>query len=263
MKSWLFLILFVSFGAQQKVHAQFDAGAFGDPNSLLSDEITSAIVKTVGFGVDQHAMQPATPINLNGGLDIYVEAMLFRTPDYFQEALTNAGFGSDLPTSLPFARIHIVKGFGESTDVGISAISYTKYLVVGGDIKWALHVPEEGATWAFRISYNYAKLDIVRTNTITPQILVSRKLSFADPYLGLGIQYAWGSLAVPLSMVTTPPDGVDISGQVATKSASAFSASLFIGVGVKLGPSGLKMILEGSYNLMAVHHLGFGLGLSL
>jgi hypothetical protein len=42
---------------------------------------------------------------------------------------------------------------------------------------------------AFRVSYNSGSLDLIKTKTISTQLLISKRFDFMDPYFGIGSQY--------------------------------------------------------------------------
>src|SRR5690606_38208760 len=128
-------------------------------------------------------------------------------PDELKQLFADLGSNAldSLPV-LPVPRILIHKGLGQSIDIGASAMVYVplKMALYGGDIKITIYNPDQGITWALRGSYAYSKIDYVKTDTFSPQILISRKLNFADPYLGMGYQYTTGTVTLPLDLGPPP-----------------------------------------------------------
>lgn len=255
--------------------AAFGADAFSKIDQLLTDGVVSSLIKTVGFATDFQAYQPATPLGMGIGLDFGIELTLAHLPDTFYSALDTAGAGSatKIP-SLPVPRFIIHKGIGSRVDVGASFIFYRGNYIAGGDIKIALSLPDEGPAWALRVSYNRTDLGVIFTQTITPQLLISKKLAFADPYMGIGYQYTLGKISVPLSTLADAagvpdvpdnlPEGVDINitdGEI-TKTASSSNFISFLGVGFVLGPTGIKLAFGGTYSIAGTHTLGLTFGFS-
>lgn len=244
----------------RSVHANtlpLDISKFSDLNSLVSDSTAKAIVEMVGIAAEHRPYTGAAPLSTSGiGVDIKIEATLVKVTDSFRSALTDAGIDNadSIPDALPIPQLHIQKGVGSRFDFGISAVSYKDYIIWGAHIKFALSVPEEGPIWSLALSYSRSKLGFVKTNTISPLVLYGKKLSFADAYLGAGPQFTSGQLEVPV-----PIDGIGTLQIEKKAKASAFQ--LVLGVGLTLGPTGLKIGMGGSYNSKGLHTLGATVGL--
>jgi hypothetical protein len=235
-----------------------DPSVLSNPDALGLGGLPNEAIKTVGIAFDNRAYQPATPLGTSG-VDLSVEATAVRVPDSFKAALVQAGFGdaSQIPI-LPSPKLSLHKGLSDRTDIGGSLIALRDYMVVGGDIKVTLNDPElEGPTFALRLSYNYAKLGFVIAHTYSPQILMSRKMEFADPYIGLGYQYARGS--VQYNFETSIPGVVVPLGPFAGAGGGAVA---FLGVGLRPPHIGLKLTIEGSYSTIQAHALGLKFGFS-
>ena len=176
------------------------------------------------------------------------------------------GAASGLP-SLPLPRLHIHKGLGENFDLGLSGFWLTGNYLIGGDLKFVLIEGEEGLTWAFRFCYAYNKVTVESINAVTktyaPQILVSRKMEFADPYLGLGVAYAMGSVEADFTeqIAAEIPAGFPVPdiGKF-EKTARAYGGQLFGGVSLKVPNSGLRLTIEMSYNTVGTSTLGVKAG---
>ncbi len=231
-----------------------------DPNSLGLGGVPNEAVKTVGIALDNRAYQPATPLGLSSGVDLSIEATVVKVPDSFKAALSSAGIdGAESIPIIPSPKLSLHKGISDRTDIGGSFIAYQGYLVVGGDIKVTTSDPEaEGPTFAIRLSYNYAKLDFVTAHTYTPQLLMSRKLEFADPYIGIGYQYVRGYVA--LTVPTGLPDPAPQNYTAGPYNGSGGGMLAFLGVGLRPPHTGIKLTIEGSYSSAQAHALGLKFG---
>jgi hypothetical protein len=256
------LIASILLMSPQSAKAQFDFGLI-DPallSAAIPQDVADEAIRMVGNFTAHRAYQGATPISRYNSFDLNIEATLVKIGPGIIKALQSAGATSLTTTdykSLPIIKLNLRKSLNEKADLGFSGIGYVGQLILGGDVRFILHEPEEGPTWGMRISYNYANLPAVTyvrsQNTIQTEVVASRPLDFAEPYIGLGGRYMWGTMDVPLE---SPP----IS---ATKTGSAFDLYAFTGVYFHIiGPQGLRMGVEGSYNLSSYHTLGtvFGLG---
>lgn len=246
----------------------FSPDKFTDLDELLTDDITKTLVKTVGAITLHRPLQPATPLGTMLGLDIGIEASLTRVPDDLNAALQNAGVTSTIPASLPFARLHVHKGLGKLLDFGVSGLKFQDFWVMGGNIKVTLGVPPEGLTWAIRLNYNYSKLGFVKVKSWSPEILVSKRLFFFEPYLGVGYQYHVGSieLSIPTSQLDQIPP--EFQGQIPETLTLGNSAKIhgyhsFLGLAFRLLPTGLKITLEGSYSSLTAHTIATKIGFEL
>jgi len=252
----IFLILPVYLTPwQTKAAFPFDQDLFSDLDALLNQS-APALIKTIGFIADHRPYQGATGLGTKPGIEIFVELTLGTIPDDFKTALETAGMSaSDLPPSLPIPKIHLHKGLGQKAELGLTFLGYSGYLVAGMDFKLVVLQPEEGINMAVRVGFSYAQLGIIKTRTWTPAILISKKFTGVDPYLGIAYQYVSGTLNITLE----PLPSVFVS-RSADASGGTFMA--FLGLGFKLGPTGLKMGLEGSYSSYGAHTLGTTFGFS-
>jgi hypothetical protein len=112
---------------------------------------------------------------------------------------------------------------------------------------------------AARLSYNYTDFVLSGTNistkTFTPEVLISREMEFADPYLGLGLSYALGTID---ASITVPP----IPTQTVNKKGTAYAGMLFGGIAFKVPNVGLRLTVEGAYSTADVSYLGVKAGFS-
>ena len=250
-----------------------DVDSFEDPSSLIPDEIINVLVKSIGLGLDHRPYEPATPLGTFVGLDISAEVTLAQLPKDFAEVMDSAGGagGGALPFGfIPSPKLHLHKGFTNRLDLGVSGLYYPGFLLLGGDAKLAVYMPEEGPTWAIRLGYSYTSLGIITTHTWSPQILLSKKLHFTDPYIGVGYQYTYGTLELDLTEALQGQVPEDAPPEIAEElenydfvlskdgSGSAFIG--FLGLGIKLGPSGVRVSVEASYSTARVNTIGTKVG---
>ncbi|MBI3534583.1 MAG: hypothetical protein HY072_03735 [Deltaproteobacteria bacterium] len=119
-----------------------------------------------------------------------------------------------------------------------------------------VYQPSEGPTYAIRLCYAASSLGFAKTKTLSPQVLVSRRVNFADPYLGVSFQYTLGSIEIPIEL----EDGTQVGTLKGTEHASAWNA--FLGIQLKAPNLGLQLTLEGSYSTVGMHTLGTKFGFS-
>lgn len=255
---WFFLaFLLTEHRAHAAVGLPIDLTSVSDLNNLVSPVVANGLVKTVGLVFDHRAYEPATPLGTHPGIDFGFEATLVKVPPDFAVATAAMGGGgssSSIPF-LPSVKLNIHKGLGEATDFGFSGLFLKGVTILGYELKYVVEKPEEGPTWAVRMSYTTATLSVkqgatmeVSSKTFTPQVLMSRHMEFADPYIGVGYQQSIGSLAVIIPI----PDNE----QKLSQSGSGGAFMSFLGVAFKPPNGGIKLTLEGGYNSGSAHTLG-------
>jgi hypothetical protein len=240
----------------------FDPSLLAD--SSQADAVLKPIIKTVGIYGDHRPYEPATPLGIHAGVDISVEATLVKLPDDLLALQGNSSSATAVP--LPSLKLHLHKGLGEFVDIGGSMIMLSGSHIYGADLKVVIAQPAEGPTWALRLCYASTSLALtgisfdtlsvsgnISTSTLTPQILISRELDFADPYLGIGYEYVQGSASV------TPPAPIPTQ-QLGSATASSFMA--FTGVSIRIPRTGVRLTLEGSYSSAGMDTLGTKIGFS-
>ncbi|MEK6704519.1 MAG: hypothetical protein AABZ06_01900 [Bdellovibrionota bacterium] len=247
-------------------------------DAVLPAEVVKPMVKATGYLSNHRPYHGAAPMS-GASLDLGLEATLVHAPDDFSTSSSATGLGSvgSLP-SMPIAKVHIHKGLSPTSDIGISGLYYKGSYIAGVGMKFILHQPEEGPTWALRLSYSTTKVDfaklsipstpllaagvsvgslsiILKTRTIATQVLASKKLYFVEPYIGAGLEWITGQIdaVARLNIVSTVYT-------LSTKSYSSYSLSAFSGVLFKPGYAGLMLALEGSYNTEGMHYLGILIG---
>jgi len=250
-----------------------------DVGNYVSQAPVNALVTAIGICMNHRSYQPAT--SLGGSLDFGIEATVSQPPSNLMSTLTGIVGGSSGSSSsiiIPSAKVHLDKGITNRLDLGTSflyfpsQIHYVAGTVMAGiDVKYVILQPEEGITAAVRLSYNYNDLILaysgnsveIKTVTISPQILISKQLSFADPYIGVGYEYTYGSIAasIPSPKITTLP-GVALGPISVGKSGSGSTPLFFGGIAFSSGVL-FKLTLEESYAPGGENYVGIKVGFAI
>jgi hypothetical protein len=236
--------------------------SFSNPSALIQSSVVTPIVRTIGFAADHRAYEGATGLGNAAGIDLSVQATAVKLPPSFRDALSTAGL-DNLPLPIvPLPRLIAHKGIGSRFDVGMSWIIFKEIKILGFDAKAVVYQPDEGPTWAIRLNYTDAKIDFsdsgaslgVHTRTMKPEILVSQKLDFFEPYLGVGYQLVNGSLTVNLPLPSPLPSINE------TVSARGGGGLAFVGLGLKVPGIALRLLIDGEYSTVGAHALGAKFG---
>lgn len=242
------------------------SGTIIDPSAFgvaIPANVTHAVISTVGAISMHRPYTGATSIGKINSVDVLIEATLIKIADEIPNALKANGLdssGSENVPSLPFAALQVRKGLGPAFDIGGSIIRYQKNFAWGLDAKWTFYDPEEGLTHALFLGYTQARLPMAYTELKTWNLewIFSRKLNFAEPYIGIGARYSYGTLS--LTVYPDPP-----LPQIPIQLSSSSQAASFYGrLGVffrVLGPQGLRMGIEGSFDIHYMHSLGAVIGM--
>ncbi|MBS1958312.1 MAG: hypothetical protein JST80_02460 [Bdellovibrionales bacterium] len=231
-------------------------------NGYLPQGVADEAIKMYGIYAAHRPYVGATPITNYNGFDLKVEVTLMKVGDGLVNALREVGATNALPSNMPaipMVKLNARKAIGPNSDIGFSGMVVYGQTVLGGDILILVSEAEEGEGMnvALRLGYNYLNAPyayVKSCNTIQPELVFSRPLEFAEPYIGIGGRYMWGTIDIPLD--TTPQVHL-------TKSGSGKDGYLFTGVSFHvIGPQGLRMGIEGSYDFSGYHTIGtvFGLG---
>jgi hypothetical protein len=266
------LFLFCAWITASTAHAALiNPSSLSNPLNLLEDDVVGPLLTSVGFAVDNKAYEPATPLGTSIGLDVGVIATAVNIPQSFNQALAQAGApSSDTDIHfLPVPELSIHKGLTSFFDVGASGVWYQTYRVIGADAKLVVYQPDEGPTWALRL--NYAASDFLfsatgvsvemKTQTIKPELVVSKALDFADPYLDFGYQYTRGTMSVtvdPNAFDPSIPIVLPVESEAASTHASAFVAG--IGLAMRVPALGLRLTLDAEYQTQGANSLGVKVG---
>ncbi len=229
-------------------------------NDLVTPSLQREAVRLIGVLSAHRPYQPATPLGLALGLEATLETSLVQVPQAFFDELAALGVGGsfDLRT-LPVAKLHVHKGILSNVDLGASYLGFQGVRIYGADLKWTFLQPEEGPTWALRLCYSQSSIRYFSTNSWSPQLLVSRRLHFADAYLGAEYTAMTGRIR-GTETVNTP--GGPVTTSLDVSGIRARSGSAFLGLGLRLPVLGLKASIEGAYSFVKAHSLGASLGIS-
>lgn len=244
---------------QQEIQDQIQ-----EAEEQVRENFTKPLSKGLGLTLEHRAYRPATALGKNPGVEIGVEGTLVKTPSDFTDAFNEASGGSSSSTGIPFLaspKLHLTKGFGETVDLGISALWLLGNWSAGGHLQVTVfNPPEGGLTWAVRMNYTQVRLkqdDItMRIDVLSPQLLVSRQMSFADPYAGIGYQNVAGKLTLGLD----PDDSGPIPRQEFISRSRVHNFTAFTGVSMLLGPSGVAIAMEIAYSSGGMPTMGAKLG---
>lgn len=237
-----------------------DPSQFGNFENLMNQSTVNTFIRTVGIYADQRPYQPATPLGVLFGFEAVLEVTLMKIPDDFAQAVQEASGSAIALPVLPLPRVQVHKGIGDSLDLGASFVGYEGYVIYGADAKVVLWNDEETPTWAMRLCYSHSDVGFLTTTTWTPQLLMSRKLEFADPYIGIGYEFVSGTLTA-----TTDPTQVAVLQAVGLPNALSGSGGAFmsfLGVGLRIPYLGFKLTIEGSYSPIGADTLGTTFGFS-
>ena len=243
-----------------------------DPLAFLSSELASAAIHMVGVTLDHRPLEPATPLGTQIGVDVGIAGDVVQIPRSFAESLAAQGFPVSGFTFFPNLRqLNVHKGLSQSIDIGGSYLSMLGILIWAVDLKVVLYQPEEGVTWAVRLSRNSVNIPIgsadlsgasaslsMETVTWTPALLISRKMSFADPYLGVGYQFVNGNV----NLTATSNGQVSVPDINSTVSSTGSNFLAFLGLSMRVPNLGLRITLEGEYSAKGYHALSSKIGFS-
>ena len=231
-------------------------------NGLLPSNVADAAIKTFGIAFVHRPYDGATSLFQTNSLDFKIEVTMIKIGDALNNALVANGMSTNTTANtiaLPIAKIHLRKAFSPNFDAGVSAIYYSGQHAIGTDLKIVLSNPEEGITTAIRLGYSYATapfLYLKSLSVISPEFVMSRKLSFAEPYLGVGGRYITGTVEVPFKIDPLPAFSLE-------KAGSGITAYAYTGVNFQiLGATGFRLGMEGTYDISGFSSLGtvFGIG---
>jgi hypothetical protein len=153
-------------------------------------------------------------------------------------------------------------------DVGGSVFWLTGNKVLGADAKVMVLQAEEGPSMALRFCYTYTDLTLesvnVSTKTFAPQLLISRRMEFADPYLGLGLMYVRGTIDAGVSQTAkdlAAANGVPLpEGAAVHTTGNAYGGLAFGGISLRVPRSGLRLTIEMAYSTSGTTSLGTKVG---
>lgn len=231
-----------------------------DISDLVSQPLLKELTRFIGALTAHRPYQGATPLGKAAGLDVFVELSLAQTSSRLIRELQNNGITADFSTrTLSVPKLHLHKGMGPRLDLGVSYLGYREYKMYGADLKWTPILPAEGITVAYRLCLSRTAFSYVTAHTLSTQVLASRKLGFAEPYLGAEYSRYHGRvkgsevkdvLGVP-TLITVNANNIHSDG-----------GSTFLGLSLRVPRLGLKIAVEGTYSFIQAHSLGATFGFS-
>ncbi len=263
-----------------------------DVNTLIPEAAVTGIIQIVGIGMNHRAYEPAASLGTSPGFSFGIEATLVHPSTALNSYLSSSFQGVTLPI-IPSARLHLRKGISNRLELGLSVLPAPttlpyigSTLLIGGDLKYVVweDTEEGGVTVALRGSYNVNSLAVsystysftMNTTTLSPQLVISKKLSFAQPYIGAGYQYTTGqfSLSIPLNkppLSNLIPNFQTLSSiptinnllstpVVVTLSGQASEYHFFGGISLLVPYIDLQIVLEGAYSPSGMNYLGTKVG---
>jgi hypothetical protein len=256
-----------------------------EPNDINLEEFLpsaamEAVTKTFGNITGHRPYEGATGLG-PGGINLGLEVTLVHLPDDFTSAISGAEMSdsstSELP-AIPTFKLHLHKGLGPILDIGCSGLYLPGNYMIGGDAKLVISQPEEGPTWAMRFTYSGTQLDldklqippltvkyngtaygtatmVIKSRHLTLQLLASKKMDFAEPWIGIGAERTNGHIEVPIKL-----DNWSKTETFSTPTYESYALFAFTGLSLKIPQTGLRIALEGAYHTRGMHTLGLILG---
>lgn len=269
------VLIFLGWVPQAKAQTLPLDGILSNALGFLTGNTGPFIIGT-GLIFNHRPYEPATPLGTWLGLDLGIEADVITIPPSLSDTFSQMGVNVTLPPVFPSARmLNVHKGIADFIDVGGTVFTYQGYLIWGADLKVVVFNPEEGLTWAVRLCYNRTYLPIgdaqisvpnpmggtipvpinvnLGVSTWTPQIVVSRKLEFADPYILVGYAYVDGTVNIGNN------SGIAIT-NAASSAATGGSFFSSVGLSLRMPVIGFRLTLEGTYDASGYNSLGTKIG---
>lgn len=262
-KAFLRFLILISTLVSGLAHAGFGPSIL-DPSLLsnqLPDDVATEAAKTFGVYFAHRPYQGAATIQEENSTEFKIETTMVKIGDGLFTALEKYGASGsiqDMP-AIPSLKFHIRKPITQGFDIGASGLFVGGQYVAGADLKIVLFHPEEGLTGALRLGATYAtakKFYLERISVFSPEFVVSRKFDFVEPYLGIGGRYIWGKVSVTFDVSPAPPLTI-------AKNGSGSTGYAFTGVNFILGSKGLRLALEGTYDISGFSSIGTVIGFGI
>ncbi|MCC7441946.1 MAG: hypothetical protein IT285_09945 [Bdellovibrionales bacterium] len=249
---WAALAAFLALFSTQAGAAGF--GNLEDLSTLDQDEV-DALLKTVGEGTAHKSYAGAATLGLALGIELGVDVALISPSSEFKQLITEISGGS-APDPLPFPRFHLRKGLPGNFDFGFAILpkSGNPGEEIGSwavEAQWAPISMKNGLSVAGRVSYSSSDVAYFSTSTFALEGLGSFKMGPLEPYMGLGMNFTSGSLAV--DDATNPLPG-DVEGE-----GTYVTPKIYFGLSLKL----LILKFVGQYDINASGNNSFGLRAAL
>jgi hypothetical protein len=161
------------------------AGDFSNLGNLSQDEFRR-LSQDLGAALSYKGVTPATPLGLTGfDVGIEVSATDIENSSLFSLA------GSGSPDYIVVPKLHLYKGLPWGIDIGgfVGGASEVSATVYGLDARWAL-LDDGVATPAVAVRLSGTQssgMGGLKVTTVAGDLMVSKKLTIATPYIGAGI----------------------------------------------------------------------------
>ncbi len=161
------------------------AGDLPSLGSLTQDQFRR-LSEDLGAALSYKGVTPATPLGLVGfDVGVEVSATDIRNSDLFRLA------GNASPDYIVVPKVHIYKGLPWGFDIGafVGGASEVSATVYGLDARWAI-LDDGVATPAVALRFSGTQssdIGSLRVSTYAADLMVSKKLTIATPYVGVGV----------------------------------------------------------------------------
>ncbi len=258
------------------------------PVIVLPGHVIDTLIYPVGIGMRHRAYEPAHITDVPWGWSAGIAVTAWRpigVGDAIQAvaSITSTSASGEAPVIpvIPSATLHVRKSITPHFELGASllpipaAVPYVSGYLAGADATWMLYEPApdiELPYVALRGVYSQNKLSIdykgqalvtILSVTTGVELLASKPLLGAEPYVGLAFMLARGSLLAQIAVPASPAPAPVIAPISLMQTGMARSLTLFAGIKLRT-PSllGLKLALtlEGAYDPAGAHTIGLKLG---
>jgi len=195
------------------------------------ESVVERLTETLGTLTGARPLSPATPLNSALGLEVGAEATLLLAPSSFWELLGSS------PSPLPAAMLQVQKKLSPFSTLGLHGLVFQGIRIYGGSFSAHFLQPEEGPFVTGRFTFSWSQISVLMTRNWGAELLASRDLGFADPYLGLGAHILSGTVTLDSG----------IPGFSLEASSLLFNLRAFGGVQFKIPALGAALTLEGEY----------------
>lgn len=232
----------------------------GIPKSIANEYLKLFAIYTV-----HRPYSGATSISTSNTFDLNVEATAVKIGDGLFKAIGSNGNNPEPPDvpAFPIAKLNLRRGFSENFDAGLSGLFIENQKIWGVDLKFVLYDPDEGPSFALRLAYSYISIReayVADCSTIAPEFVMSRRLTFAEPYLGVGMRFISGTIDIPIHDLVSSVVPVNVPDLQAN--GSAIDEYAFTGIYFRLlGATGLRFGIEGSFDMSGYHTIGTVIGM--
>jgi hypothetical protein len=156
------------------------------PDNQLSQSMFSDLSEQLGLAVAYHPLAPAEPLGLLG-FDIGIE---ITASDIDENEAFWTDINSDLPSYLPFPKLHAQKGLPFGIDLGLvyTQVPSSNIGMWGGEVKWAI-LKGTIASPALALRGSYTTLfgvDNLDVSTYGADLSISKGFGPFTPYAGIG-----------------------------------------------------------------------------